>query len=147
MWVPCFIMTNYERAKFIAAGKAEFVIEDLNTGTVREYKVTKHKYFDQGTRKWNVLLLHRDSYGDSGYAYLGYIKNGMFTHHTLYSVYSEESEEFTAFDSLFLRVVRGRDLPTNLEFYHLGRCAKCGRKLTDPASINRGLGPKCAEAI
>ena len=140
-------MTNYERAKFIAAGKAEFVVEDINTGHVREYMVSRHKYFDQGTRKWNVLLLYRDRSGESGYAYLGYIKDGIFTHHTLYSVYGEESEEFTAFDSCFLRVGRGRDLPAHIHFYHLGRCGKCGRKLTNPESINRGLGPKCAETL
>lgn len=138
-------MTNYERAKFIAAGSAEFAVEDRNTGKVREYKVIRHKNFDQGTRKWNVLMLYRDSSGESGYAYLGYIQGGIFTHHALYSVYDEESEEFTAFDSCFLRVGRGRDLPDFLTFYHLGRCGRCGRKLTDPESINRGLGPKCAE--
>lgn len=34
---------------------------------------------------------------------------------------------------------------SQLEFWHAGTCAKCGRMLTDPASIARGLGPKCAE--
>jgi hypothetical protein len=28
-----------------------------------------------------------------------------------------------------------------------GRCARCGRKLTVPASLNRGLGPECAKQI
>jgi hypothetical protein len=28
-----------------------------------------------------------------------------------------------------------------------GRCARCGRKLTVPASLNRGLGPDCAEKM
>ncbi len=144
MWVPRFIMTNLEIAKFIAAGNAEFVIEDNDTGVHQEYKVTKHKYFDDGTRRWNVLL-HREIQGERGYAYLGYIEKGMFTHHGVHSVYDEESYEFTSFDSCFLRVGRGRDLPSNLVFYHLGRCARCGRKLTDPKSINRGLGPKCSE--
>jgi hypothetical protein len=138
-------MTPYEIAKFISAGNAEFVIEDTRTGRHSEYKVTKHKYFDDGNRKWNVLLLCRDSSGDSGYAYLGYIEKGMFHHHALYSVYDEESDQFTSFDSCFLRVGRGRELPDFISFYHLGRCGRCGRKLTDPESINRGLGPKCAE--
>jgi hypothetical protein len=138
-------MTNLEIAEFMSAGNAEFVIEDTNCSLYREYKVTKHKYFEEGTRRWNVLLLCRDSSGDAGYAYLGFIEKGMFHHHTLYSVYDEESDEFTFFDSCFLRVGRGRDLPENIEFYHLGRCGRCGRKLTDPESINRGLGPKCSE--
>lgn len=28
-----------------------------------------------------------------------------------------------------------------------GRCSRCGRKLTVPASIHRGLGPECAKLI
>lgn len=31
------------------------------------------------------------------------------------------------------------------EFWHAGECARCGRELTDPESIARGLGPICAE--
>ncbi len=32
-----------------------------------------------------------------------------------------------------------------VEFWHEGKCARCGRKLTTPESIQRGLGPECAE--
>lgn len=28
-----------------------------------------------------------------------------------------------------------------------GKCARCGRKLTVPASLNRGLGPECAKLM
>jgi len=28
-----------------------------------------------------------------------------------------------------------------------GRCSRCGRTLTVPASINRGLGPECAKRV
>lgn len=30
------------------------------------------------------------------------------------------------------------------EFWHHGRCSLCNRVLTDPQSIARGIGPKCA---
>jgi hypothetical protein len=32
-----------------------------------------------------------------------------------------------------------------VEVWHEGRCSRCGRALTDPASISRGLGPICAQ--
>ena len=32
-----------------------------------------------------------------------------------------------------------------VEVWHEGSCSRCGRALTDPASIERGLGPICAE--
>lgn len=35
------------------------------------------------------------------------------------------------------------DIPNNLYVYHEGRCGRCGRKLTTPESIERGLGPEC----
>ena len=31
------------------------------------------------------------------------------------------------------------------EIWHEGKCCKCGRALTDPASISSGIGPTCAE--
>jgi hypothetical protein len=33
---------------------------------------------------------------------------------------------------------------TQIEVWHEGRCGRCGRKLTVPDSIARGLGPECA---
>jgi len=35
-------------------------------------------------------------------------------------------------------------IPPQVHLYHLGRCGKCGRPLTDPASMERGIGPYCA---
>jgi hypothetical protein len=32
-----------------------------------------------------------------------------------------------------------------VEVWHEGACSRCGRALTDPESIQRGLGPTCAE--
>jgi len=30
-----------------------------------------------------------------------------------------------------------------LNFFHEGKCGKCGRKLTTPESIKNGFGPTC----
>jgi hypothetical protein len=39
-----------------------------------------------------------------------------------------------------------RNLGTDdVEVWHEGKCSRCNRLLTDPASIERGLGPVCAE--
>ena len=34
-------------------------------------------------------------------------------------------------------------LNDNIEFFHLGKCLRCGKTLTDQESINIGLGPVC----
>jgi hypothetical protein len=35
-------------------------------------------------------------------------------------------------------------LPGSVDVLHSGRCGRCGRTLTTPDSIERGLGPECA---
>lgn len=30
-----------------------------------------------------------------------------------------------------------------VEFWHAGKCGRCGKRLTDPESISTGLGPVC----
>jgi hypothetical protein len=32
-----------------------------------------------------------------------------------------------------------------LEVWHEGRCGRCGRALTVPESVERGIGPECWE--
>lgn len=51
-----------------------------------------------------------------------------------------------------LRILLAADRDAQIEFGHAyaiesGNCSRCGRKLTVPASIHRGLGPKCAGII
>ena len=41
-------------------------------------------------------------------------------------------------------MVRERPLPDGYEVRHAGRCGVCGRVLTDPESIDSGIGPICA---
>ena len=36
-------------------------------------------------------------------------------------------------------------MPEELEIHHEGRCGRCGRRLTTPESITRGIGPECAQ--
>lgn len=54
--------------------------------------------------------------------------------------------------ALALKKLLAADRDAQIEFGHAyaiesGNCSRCGRKLTVPASIHRGLGPKCAEMI
>ena len=40
-----------------------------------------------------------------------------------------------------------RELPSTMKFQHSGQCCKCGRELTTPESIARGIGPICATLV
>ena len=50
-----------------------------------------------------------------------------------------------AFEWLWRMLKSAKPLPPTFEFWHEGRCGKCGKKLTTPESIERGLGPECAK--
>ena len=46
--------------------------------------------------------------------------------------------------TLLNNFINKNTLPSNVSFYHVGKCAHCGRKLTDPKSIVTGIGPTCS---
>ena len=54
---------------------------------------------------------------------------------------------FKVIDWSLGQVVAGKDLPAGYAIQHNGCCARCGKVLTDPQSIDRGIGPTCAKAM
>lgn len=40
-----------------------------------------------------------------------------------------------------------KDLDTPMELYHEGICSVCGRPLTNPKSIQTGIGPRCRRRL
>jgi len=43
------------------------------------------------------------------------------------------------------KVWTNSDLPEGYQIRHEGKCGCCGRKLTTPESLDRGIGPECAK--
>lgn len=54
----------------------------------------------------------------------------------------KNTRSFKAF-SWILRYLLNGIMPPGAEVYHHGRCGNCGRVLTRPESIKRGIGPEC----
>lgn len=115
---------------FIFSGKATFTIRSLTSGNHWTFNIK------QKDNVWFVRYLVNDES-----IYLGFIAaNGQF-----YATYSmKNSTPRTVIDCLFKYIAIGR-LHQKFEFFHVGKCGRCGRPLTDPASIERGLGPHCAK--
>jgi hypothetical protein len=63
-------------------------------------------------------------------------------------VQTEEAwgEYLAIFNWTWSRLLSGR-LPVTVEICHEGSCGRCGRRLTDPQSIERGFGPECAKVL
>ena len=132
-------MNIKEIGRFMVAGNAVF--RYTNHATKKQF-VYKVKQAGEEPR-WNVMV-RCEIAGERDFGYIGMIKARQFRH-TARSFVTDESDEFDMFEFLFLHVIRGKELPKNREFEHMGRCGRCGRLLVEPDSVERGLGPKCAE--
>lgn len=71
----------------------------------------------------------------------GLYKNGTLFRSTRNSSVSMDSPSFKG--ALYLVKMMNRDFETPMVVQHEGACGRCGRRLTDPVSIERGIGPKC----
>jgi hypothetical protein len=141
--------------EFIRAGKAIMTIESKRTQKHFTFKFTTPKLDPEkdGLKKWNdipvwVRLLTGPNNDDrNNYTFVGTIFGKKYFHGKRTSV-SEEATGIKALKYWFRAVVEKNEKALELiQLYHEGRCMKCGRKLTTPDSIERGIGPICDDAI
>jgi hypothetical protein len=82
---------------------------------------------------------------EQDYEYLGFIKNDLGA----LIAGRKGNPEHPAYRALdwALRQFAADKMPEQLEFWHEGRCARCAKVLTDPASIEAGFGPECIQHV
>lgn len=122
--------------QYILAGNATITIRSAKTGTRFTYKIRAAK---DGPVHFVSLLRGSDNDGD--FSYIGFIRAGAFFHGGAKSRASKEAPSVIAFGWTWKN--RGQ-LDGKVEVWHEGRCGRCGRKLTVPESVERGLGPECS---
>lgn len=129
--------------QFIFGGRARFTLVSKKTGKRYTYRVAKAK--DSEDMFFANLLVGQNNEQD--YEYIGFVKTNN-THSELIAG-RKGNPNHAAFKGLSwaLRRLAQNDMPEQLEFWHEGRCARCGRALTDPASIEAGFGPECINHI
>lgn len=142
--------TPEEIRSYMLAGKATITLESKKTGKHLTFKVTQATDKETGAAKdlfFVGLLTGPDNYRD--YQYLGMIAgttNGSLAGNfrlTKASKFSEDAPAYKAFQYL-LRNIDADRMAGDMVTHHEGQCGRCGRKLTVPASIQRGIGPECA---
>lgn len=131
-------LTSSEAVRdFIFAGKAIITLVSEKTGARFTYKITQS---DNANLYFVALLNGPDNEGD--YAYLGLFRNGVYEHGRKSKVgLDAPSAKAMLF---FGSCVQDDKLPAQLQVWHEGRCGRCARRLTVPASVERGIGPECA---
>jgi hypothetical protein len=123
---------------FVTGGKAFFTLRSTKSGTRFTYKVTAS---EKGGSFFVSLLTGPDNW--SNYAYIGFIGKDRSFRLTAKSNASADAPSVKAFDWTWTRLAAGKSID-GVEVWHEGKCARCGRKLTVPESIETGFGPDCA---
>jgi hypothetical protein len=139
---------------FVLAGNATITLVSKKTGARYTYRV-KEVPADPGRAPGPVShFVHvlTDPDNERGYTYLGnvYSRGGLVDYgHGRKSRIEAGAPSARGFRWFFDKVVGAGEDPeaAGLEVWHEGRCGRCGRKLTVPESIARGIGPECAGKV
>lgn len=125
---------------FILGGNATFTLKSLKTEKRFTYQVKEAD--DKKGFFFVKVLAGPDNRTD--YTYLGFVKDPYLPKLIAGKKGRPDAPSFKALD-WFLSKAWALDIPDGVEFWHAGRCCSCNRMLTDPASIERGIGPECAK--
>lgn len=129
--------------RFIRGGNATFTIQSVESGAHFTYNVRRAAQGVRGNFLFVKVLVAPDVY-----AYLGALSLGRLIT-TRASRISESAPSFKALSWFMRELARTAPdaAPAKVLFRHEGRCARCGRPLTTPASCDTGFGPDCAEML
>jgi hypothetical protein len=129
------LMTDTALIKqFVYGGRATFTLRGRSHRYT--YKVETN---DAGLYFVRVLV------SPDVWAYAGIIRGGVFNT-TAKSSISLDAPSIVALRWFLQRLHAPVPTFPGMEFWHEGKCCRCGRPLTDPESIAKGIGPVCEAA-
>ena len=140
--------------QFILGGNATFSLQNADgshvTYKVKSNKKNKDKFWttnNQDKSLYFVSVLTGPN-NDSDFQYLGLLKlfpiDGFYHFEgTKGSRIGRDAPSYKLFKQLWIGIEQQCRIPSVIQFYHEGQCCICGRKLTVPESIAKGIGPEC----
>ena len=133
--------TNY-----ITAGKAIFTVSNPQ-GTHYTYLI-QHKPANNGYKASYFAKLLTGPNNTSDYTYIGTLNeiHGQVTT-TKNSKIQPDSQPFRVLNWALHKIWQNQPLPEGYAIQPSENCARCGRPLTTPESLARGLGPECATKV
>ena len=137
-------------AKFLLAGKAIFTVANAK-GDHYTFKVRKNVSEwpkGSGTMTTSYFVSVKAPGGIYPYRYIGLLnKETGGVKCTAKSEYLPGTKEYDVASWSCAAVLQSKYIPDGYHIEHAGRCGVCGRQLTDPVSIERGIGPECWERV
>jgi len=129
--------------KFFTGGRAVFTI-DNGQGVHYTFKVKAPKF--NPAKRYIFLLTGPDN--TRSYTYLGELCPATGTVKlTQSSKYTDDTTPVKVIRWAMKHVFGDKTLPAGYAIHHEGKCGCCGRALTVPESIKRGIGPECWSRI
>ena len=133
---------------FILAGKSRFTLTSTVSGNSFTFKLDAPKDRETGEVDRSILFVKvlngPDNSWDGDWLFLGFIRNGGSLAGGKKG--HPNAASFRALDWTLNHLAAG-NLPETLEIRHEGKCGRCARALTVPASIDSGFGPECITKI
>jgi hypothetical protein len=128
------------------AGDARFTVVSAKSGTRFTYRV---RAADQEGRRpggpSHFVSVLTGANNETDYGYLGLVREGAFEHGRKSRI-SASAPSARVFAWFWRAAETGANLD-QCEVHHEGRCGRCGRALTVPASIVSGFGPECIQYV
>jgi len=133
--------------KFFFGGNATFTVES-DSGEYRTYKIRRMDPNPRFPNQAYAVALLSGPDNENSYSYIGLIDPD--TGHLRLTSKSRRTE-FSPDVRIFRWAMRGvfhHGMRLNGgTIHHEGKCGCCGRTLTVPESIKRGIGPECWERL
>lgn len=133
--------------RFIFAGAAHFTLRSLRTGERFTYRVrVKKEDTAAGVQDptYFVCWLRGPDNGED-YGYVGVLRGDLGLRLTAASRVTRTAPCVRGLVWFLDAMKHGRAvLGAQVEFWHEGRCGRCGRRLTVPESVAEGFGPECS---
>lgn len=141
--------------QFLFAGKAILTVESSVESQKQHGHRSHYTYkVERGNRESNKhlyfvsFMVGTDNTDKKSYRYLGMINLEGNIRFTQGSYFKPDSREARVFKRAVAAIFAGRDglecvEATGWKIHHAGCCGRCGKLLTNPASIETGIGPEC----
>jgi hypothetical protein len=132
--------TTKDILTFMFLGQAFLTIKSLKTNTHFTFRITSSR------KSGNTHFVWVKSISNT-FSYLGVVKNRNRFELTPSSTFNSRSMPYIAFKYLLGVALTKEAIPPLLEVCHTGRCGRCGRWISTPNSIDRGIGPECYKIL
>lgn len=124
--------------KYMLAGQSVFTVFNMNTGNHMTYKIDRKKSKSENEQLlWFVSVC----YSYDSFSCIGRILNNKFLPSMKMDV---NDKSVKGFDVVWKHYGENLNPMNNVKILHSGYCARCGKLLTEPESLKRGMGSYCA---